>query len=146
MVRKVSQIEILMKQKREIERNAGALQDDKTLQFAQELTNELLQDLRGVEGPRLSTIPEGEEVSDGDKSVDSSQRELDIAFQESLMSSHIQFHLIRFQQANPINKLSKPWDLFTLNNPLGMPKPIWPLHSTSAAVNSESEGNDFIDF
>ena len=77
MVTKVIQEEILMKQKREIERNAGTLEDDKTIQFAQELTNELLQDLGGVEGPRLSTIPEGEEDSDGDKSVDYAQRELD---------------------------------------------------------------------
>ena len=71
LVRKVGQDEILMKQNRAFDRNAGTIHDDKTLQFAQELTDELLQDLGGVEGPRLSTIPAGEKDSDGDKSVDS---------------------------------------------------------------------------
>ena len=38
LVRKVSQDEILIKKKREIERNAGTSEDDRTLQFTQELT------------------------------------------------------------------------------------------------------------
>ena len=41
-VRKVSHDEILMKEKREIERNAGTNLDAKTLHFSQELTEELI--------------------------------------------------------------------------------------------------------
>ena len=66
-----------MKEQREIERNAGTDPDAKTLQFAQELTKELLMDPRGVEGPELSPIPEEVEDSEDEKSIDSAQRELD---------------------------------------------------------------------
>ena len=43
----------------------------KTLQFVQDLTEELIKDLGGVEGPKLSTIPEGAEDSDKEKSTNS---------------------------------------------------------------------------
>ena len=62
---------------REIERNAGTSAADKTLQYAQDLTEELIKDLGGVEGHKLSTIPEGDEDSDEEKSADSAQRDLD---------------------------------------------------------------------
>ena len=54
--RSVSQDEILMQKQREIEKNAGT--EEKTLKFAQELTEELLNDTWGVEGPVVSTIAE----------------------------------------------------------------------------------------
>ena len=66
-VRKVSQDEILMKEKRENERNAGTNLDAKTLKFSQELTEELIKDSGGVEGPELSPIPKEEEDSEGCK-------------------------------------------------------------------------------
>ena len=74
-VGKVIQDEILMKEKRENERNAGT--NAKTLKFSQELTEELIKDLGGVEDPELSPIPEVEEDSEDGKYVDSSQIELE---------------------------------------------------------------------
>ena len=52
--RSVSQDEIVMQKQRENERKVGTYA--KTLQFAQELTEELIKDSGGVEGPELSTI------------------------------------------------------------------------------------------
>ena len=46
-MRTASQDKILMQEQREIERNAGTIQDDKTLQFAQVLTDELFKDQGG---------------------------------------------------------------------------------------------------
>ena len=75
-VRLVSQDEILMQEKIENERTTGT--DAKTLKFAQELTEELIKDSGGVEGPKLSTIPEESEGSELDaKSVDSAEQELE---------------------------------------------------------------------
>ena len=66
----VSQDEILMQKQREIERKTGT--EDMLFQFAQELTEELIKDIGGVNGLVLSTIEEEEEDSDSDtKSVDS---------------------------------------------------------------------------
>ena len=71
------QDEILMKKQRENERNACT--KAKTLKFSQELTDELLKDTGGVEGPVLSTrVEEDEEDSNVDtKFVDSAQKDLD---------------------------------------------------------------------
>ena len=66
-----------MKEKREIERNADTNLDAKTLKFAQELTEELIKDSGGVEGPKLSPVPEEEKDYEDAKSVDSAQRDLD---------------------------------------------------------------------
>ena len=57
--RLVSQDENLMQKQREIDRKAGT--EDKLFQFAQELTEELIKDIGGVEGPVLSTIAEEDE-------------------------------------------------------------------------------------
>ena len=77
-VRKVSQDEIPKKEKREIDRNAGTNLDAKTLQFAWELTKEMIKDSCGVEGHELSPIPEDEEDSELDANfVDLAQRDLD---------------------------------------------------------------------
>ena len=85
--RSVSQDEILMQKQREIERNAGT--EAKTLKYAQELTEELLKDTWGVEGPVLSTIVEEAEDSDFDtKSVDSAQKDLDVISREPHEFTH----------------------------------------------------------
>ena len=78
-----------MQQKRNIERKAGIGAADKTLQFAQDLTEELIKDLGGVEGPKLTTIPEGDEDSDEEKSTDSGKRELDNICREPHESTHL---------------------------------------------------------
>ena len=56
-----------MQKQREIDRKACT--EAKTLQFAQELTEELIKDTGGVEGPVLSTIAEEEEDSDFETKV-----------------------------------------------------------------------------
>ena len=56
VVREVSQDEILMKEKRDHERNVGA-NIDKYFLFAKELSEELVKEIGRVEGPRLLYIP-----------------------------------------------------------------------------------------
>ena len=50
------------------------------LNFLQELTEELIKDTEGAEGPVLSTIAEGDEGDSDTKSVDSFQQDLDAIF------------------------------------------------------------------
>ena len=78
--RQVTQDEILMQKQRENERTAGT--KDELLKFAQELTEELIKDIWGVEGHVLFTIAEEDEGDSDAKSVDSAQQDLDTISRE----------------------------------------------------------------
>ena len=49
----------------------------------------MIKDLGGVEGPELSPIPEVEEDSEDDKSIDSAQQELDNISREPHEFTHL---------------------------------------------------------
>ena len=66
-----------MQTKREIKRNTGTGAAKKPLQYAQDLTRELIKDLGGLEDPKLSTILEGDEDSNHEKFTDSTQMDLE---------------------------------------------------------------------
>ena len=85
--REVSQDEILMKEKRDHERNIGT-NTYKSFIFAKELSEELVKELGGVEGPRLPSIPKEGEDSDDANSMDSTQRELDNISREEHEFTH----------------------------------------------------------
>ena len=82
-----------------IERNTGT-SSAKTLQFAQELTEELIMDLGGVEGPNLPSIQEVDEDSD-DNSVDSAQGDFENIFREPHEFTHpIPAYQVLLSQSN----------------------------------------------
>ena len=139
--RLVCQDEILMQKQRENERKTGT--DAKTLKFAQELTEELIKDLGGVEGPELSTIPEGDEDYDFDaKSVDSAQQELDNISREPHEFTHpIPSYQVLASQTS--QEAEKTLVLVHTKQSFRNAKANMASASTSAAVNSESDGNDF---
>ena len=88
--RQVSQDEILMQKQRENERKAGT--EDKLLKFAQELTEELIKDTGGVEGPVLYLqLLKRMKVTLilTTKSVDSAQQYLDAISREPQEFTHL---------------------------------------------------------
>ena len=136
--------EIMMQKQREIERKAGT--EAKTLKFAQELTEELIKDTDGVEGHVLSRIEE-EEEEDSDfktKSVDSAQQELDNISREPHEFTHpIPAYQVLASQKN--QEVEQTLGLVHTNQSFRNAKANMASASTSAAVESESEGNDFTD-
>ena len=102
----MSQDEILMQKQRENERKIGT--DAKTLMFAQELTEELIKDLGGVEGPELSPIPEVEEDPKDDRYVDSAHQELDdISREPHEFTHHVPAYQVLAGQTNQEAELIK---------------------------------------
>ena len=134
----MSQDEILMQKQREIERKAGI--EDKLLQFAEELTEELIKDTWGVEGPVLSTISEEDEGdSDFDtKSVDSAQQDLDAISREPQEFTHpIPAYQVLASQSN--QQAEQTLGLVHTEQSLRNAKASMASASTSAAPNSESD-------
>ena len=139
----VSQDEILMQKQREIERKAGT--EDMLFQFAQELTEELIKDTWGVEGPVLSTIAEEEEDYDFDtKSVDSAQKDLYAISREPHEFTHpIPTYQVLASQSN--QEVEQTLGLVYTEQSLRNAKANVASASTSVASNSESEERDFTD-
>ena len=136
--RLVIQDEILMQKQREIEKKTGT--EDKLLQFAQELTEELIKDIGGVEGHVLSTIAEEEEGdSDFDtKFVDLAQEDLDaISREPQEFTHHIPAYQVLARQSN--QQVEQTLGLVHTEQSMRNAKASVASASTSAAPNSKSE-------
>ena len=108
------------------------------------MTNELFKDQWGVEGPRLTTIPGEDEDSDEEKSVDSAQKELDNIFMESHEFTHpVATYQLLESQSN--QEAEQTLGLVHSEQSFRNAKAVVTSTSTSAAVDSDFEGNDFTD-
>ena len=135
----VSQDEILMQKQRENERKAGT--EDKLLKFAQEVTEELIKDIGGVEGPVLSTIAEEDEGDSDTKSVDSAQQDLDAISREPQEFTHpLPAYQVLASQSN--QQAEQTLGLVHTEQSLRNAKASMASASTSAAPNSDSEERD----
>ena len=135
----VSQDEILMQKQRENERKAGT--EAKLLKFAQELTEELIKDTWGAEGPVLSTIAEGDEGASDTKSVDSAQQDLDAISREPQEFTHpLPAYQVLASQSN--QQAEQTLGLVHTEQSLRNAKASMASASTSAAPTSDSEERD----
>ena len=118
--------------------------DAKTLKFAQELTEELIKDSGGVEGPELSIIPEEDEDSEFDtKFIDSAQQDLDNISREPHEFTHpIPAYQVLASQTN--QEAEQTLGLVHFEQYFRNAKANMASAST-AAVDSDSDGNDFTD-
>ena len=135
----VSQDEILMQKQRENERKTGT--EAKLLKFAQELTEELIKDTGGAEGPVLSPIAEGDEDDSDTNSMDSAQQDLNAISREPQEFTHpLPAYQVLASQSN--HQAEQTLGLVHIEQSLRNAKASMASATTSAAPTSDSKEKD----